>query len=274
MATYAIGDVQGCFNELQTLIKLIEFDRQTDTLWFAGDLVNRGPQSLEVLRLVEGLGDAARVVLGNHDLHLLATSQGVRKFKSRDTFQDVFEAPDCARLLAWLRTQPLLHHDEKLDFTMVHAGIAPQWALGVAKELALEVADIVRGPRWIEYFEHMYGDTPERWHSELDGWNRTRFITNALTRMRYCRLDGSLALDVKDAPEAMNDDVLPWFALPERANLGTRIVFGHWAMLKSDVPLDSTYAVHHIDFGCVWGGRLAALRLDDQTLFSVAANSD
>jgi len=271
MATFAIGDVQGCFSELQSLLELIEFDRRTDTLWFVGDLVNRGPQSLEVLRLVEALGDAARVVLGNHDLHLLATSQGVRKFKSRDTFSDVLEAPDCARLIGWLREQPLLHHDEELDFTMVHAGVAPQWSLDDAIRHAGEVSAIVRGSSWIEFFEHMYGDTPSRWDNKLDGWDRMRFITNALTRIRYCNPDGSLALAVKESPGSASDGLSPWFAVPNRATTGSRVVFGHWATLQLDAPLSPSHGVHHIDFGCVWGGQLAALRLDDLEILSVTA---
>lgn len=271
MGTYAIGDVQGCYAELQSLLKLIEFSRQDDTLWFVGDLVNRGPQSLAVLRTIESLGDAARVVLGNHDLHLLATSQGVRKFKTSDTFSDLLDAPDCGRLIDWLREQPLLFHDETLNFTMVHAGLAPQWDLKRADELAREVCEIVRGPDWIQFFEHMYGDAPSRWSEELDGWQRARFITNAFTRLRYCQTDGSLDLKTKDAPALVGDGLAPWYAVPWRKHAGERIVFGHWATLQSDTALDPAYGVHHVDFGCVWGGNLVALRLEDLQQFSVPA---
>ena len=271
MSTYAIGDVQGCYIELRRLLQLIEFDRDTDCLWFVGDLVNRGPQSLEVLRLVKSLGDAARVVLGNHDLHLLAASQGVRKLKTRDTFHDVLDAPDASTLLDWLRQQPLLHHDPALGFTMVHAGMVPQWSVEFAVELAAEVSSVVRSDRWVDYFEHMYGDTPSRWSAKLKGWDRTRFITNALTRVRYCTPDGDLAVHVKDAKVAAKRGLQPWFAVPGRRSADNRIVFGHWAMLQRQTSVDPVHGVYHVDHGCVWGGSLAALRLEDLRLYSVAA---
>ena len=271
MPTYAIGDVQGCYDELCELLELIEFQPDSDRLWFVGDMVNRGPNSVQVLRYIMSLEDRARVVLGNHDLHLLATSQGIRKFNTRDTFSDVLDAPDAAAILDWLRHQPLLYTDPALDFTMVHAGLAPQWDLAEATALATEVSSLVAGADWVEFFDHMYGNEPRCWQNELRGWPRARFITNALTRSRYCEPDGSLALDITAAQAPADRAVSPWFEMPQRRSRDTRIVFGHWATLRMSAQQCEHEQVYHIDFGCVWGDSLAALRLDDLEMFSVPA---
>src|SRR3569623_1280969 len=200
MAVYAIGDVQGCFDELMALLRAIDLAPARDRLWFTGDLVNRGPKSLEVLRYVRSLGESAVTVLGNHDLHLLAVARSTTPPRRKDTFADVLAAPDCAALLAWLPRQPLLHHDGDLDFTLVHAGLAPDWDSAAARACAAEVEQVLSGDRAGEVFAHMFGDQPLQWRADLRGWPRLRFITNCLTRLRYCYHDGRLAVDYKGAP--------------------------------------------------------------------------
>ena len=200
MALYAIGDVQGCFDELRTLLDALRFDPAADTLWFTGDLVNRGPESLATLRLVRDLGDSAVTVLGNHDLHLLAVARGRSPLKRKDTLQAVLDAPDCDELLAWLQGRPLLHHDAGLGLTLLHAGLPPQWSVATARTLASEVEAVLRDGESDAYFGHMYGDKPRRWDADLEGWARLRFITNCLTRMRFCTSDGRLFLFSKGPP--------------------------------------------------------------------------
>lgn len=262
MAVYAIGDVQGCCDELEQLLEQLAFDPSRDRLWITGDLVNRGPRSVDVLRLVRGLGDAAVVVLGNHDLHLLAAASvpGVRAGK-KDTFQDVLRAPDRDALLAWLRARPMLHHDADLGATMVHAGLAPQWTLATARACAAEVESALRDDaRIAPFFRAMYGDEPDRWSDDLTGWDRLRFAVNALTRIRVCTPDGRLDLDYNGGLDDIPPGLVPWFRAPGRRWKGTRVVCGHWAALGYHVEGD----VLAIDAGCVWGQRLCAVRLDGE----------
>lgn len=269
MATYAIGDVQGCFDELQDLLSVIGFEPSRDRLWFAGDLVNRGPKSLEVLRFVSELGDRARVVLGNHDLHLVAASAGVREPRSQDTFMPVLEASDGDELIRWLASRSMLVHQEDPSFTMIHAGLPPEWDLAHAMELADEVEAALASDKRQGFLEHMYGNKPDRWREDLSGWKRLRFITNALTRMRYVDADGRLNLHLEGPPGTQPEGWMPWFEAPGRRTSHERIVFGHWATLQLEGPVDPAHGVHHLDTGCVWGGRLTAIRLEDERYFSV-----
>ena len=257
MAVWAIGDVQGCYQPLDRLLKQIRFDTSRDTLWFTGDLVNRGPDSLRVLRFVRGLGDRAITVLGNHDLHLLAVDAG-QPARRRDTFDEVLRAPDRRALVDWLRQQPLLHHDDGLGYTMVHAGLLPAWTLDDAVHLAGEAEAVLRGARLDGFVAHMYGNLPDRWSEQLHGHDRTRVIINAFTRLRYCDLDGGMDLHQKGAPGSQPADLLPWFAVPKRRNRDLRVVFGHWSTLGRY----SDHGVIGLDSGCVWGVELTAVRLD------------
>ncbi len=269
MATYAIGDIQGCFDELQLLLQDINFDRNVDVLWFTGDLVNRGPESAEVIRFVKSLGERAITVLGNHDLHLLAVHSGEIPKKKSDTFTDVINAGDGDALCQWLRHQPLLHHDPASGYTLVHAGIHPQWDLELAQHCAHEVEIMLRSDSYHEFFEHMYGNEPNYWNESLRGWKRMRFITNCFTRMRYCNVDGKLDLKVKSPVGTQPADYMPWFAIPERANKGAKIIFGHWASLQGHADTENIFA---IDTGCCWGNCLTALRLDDQKKFCISCD--
>ena len=269
MATYAIGDVQGCAEALFSLLELLAFDRERDRLWFAGDLVNRGPHSLEVLRFVQGLGERAVSVLGNHDLHLLASAAGARGPRAKDTFGDVLGAPDRDALLGWLRARPLLHLDEEKGFAMVHAGLPPQWTLEEARALAREVEEVLRGTDERAFYREMYGDEPRRWSPALTGSARHRFVVNALTRLRYVTSDGVLELRHAGPPGTQARGLVPWFQAPGRRSRETHIVFGHWATLQIREPVDPVHRVHHLDTGCVWGGALSAMRLEDRRCFSV-----
>jgi len=259
MAVWAVGDVQGCFVELEALLERIGFTPRRDQLWFVGDLVNRGPASLEVLRFVAGLGDDARVVLGNHDLHLLAIARGGAKLRRGDrTLQPIFDAPDRERLLDWLQARPVLHHDAAIGCTMVHAGLPPQWDLALARRCANELESALCGEHSLRLFEAMYGNQPDRWRDDLEGDDRLRFITNALTRLRVCDRSGRLRLEFKGPLEQMPSDAMPWFRAPRRRWAGARIVCGHWSALGY---VDEN-GVLGLDTGCVWGGTLTAQRLD------------
>ena len=260
MPTYAIGDIQGCCDEFETLLDRLEFDPARDRLWLVGDLVNRGPRSLDVLRKVKALGSAAITVLGNHDLHLLAAAlTPSEQLKPQDTLGPIFTAPDRDELLDWLRHQPLLHLDAALGYTMIHAGLPPQWDLELAQSCARELEAALRDDdRCMELFAHMYGDRPNRWSDKLRGVERLRFITNCLTRLRYCRADGSLELKFKGRIEDAPRGVLPWFRAPDRKSSELRIVCGHWSALG----YHDADGVLSIDTGCVWGAKLCAVRLD------------
>jgi bis(5'-nucleosyl)-tetraphosphatase (symmetrical) len=261
MATYAIGDLQGCYPELRALLDRLRFDPARDDLWFVGDLVNRGPTSLECLRFVKRLGARAKVVLGNHDLHLLAIALGAgRKPRRGDTLQEVLDAPDRDELLDWLRRRPLLHHDPLLGYTMVHAGLPPQWDLATATLCAREVEGVLAGPDHAAFLGEMYGDQPDLWSEGLTGTARLRFAVNALTRMRFCTHDGRLELHAKGAPRAAPPELVPWFAVRGRRSTSLNLIFGHWSTLGEA----DGFGVFPLDTGCVWGGRLSALRLDGE----------
>ncbi|NEX20367.1 symmetrical bis(5'-nucleosyl)-tetraphosphatase [Thiorhodococcus mannitoliphagus] len=262
MPSYAIGDIQGCYAELRRLLDQLAFDPEHDRIWLVGDLVNRGPQSLEVLRFVRSLGEAAIVVLGNHDLHLLAVAAGNTKHSKKSTLDAVLEAPDRDDLLHWLRHQPLLHHDPTLALTMVHAGLPPQWDLDQARRCAGELESVLRSDDYRTFLREMYGNRPSLWSAELSGMERLRFITNCLTRLRYCEPDGGLALKEKGLLGSQSPGRLPWFQMPGRRTRGDRIVFGHWSTLG----YWSGENVWAIDSGCLWGGTLSALTLDQDPM--------
>lgn len=255
MTRYAIGDVQGCHEELRALLSRLKFSADRDRLWFVGDLVNRGPQSLETLRLVRALGDNALIVLGNHDLHLLAVMHGARAKRRSDTLDAVLAAPDREALCEWLLTRPLAAAEA--GDLLVHAGVVPQWTVATTLELAREVQTALqRDPRRL--LERMYGNAPDAWSPALEGMDRLRFAINVLTRMRVCTADGRIDLDFKGAPPAPASPLRPWFTLAGRATRGTRIIFGHWSALG----LVHSHGVLGLDTGCVWGGALTGIDLD------------
>ena len=258
MAIYAIGDVQGCYDELRRLLERIEFDPTRDRLWFAGDLVNRGPQSLEVLRYVKSLGDRAVTVLGNHDLHLLALSQGNQRHYRHGSLEAILQAPDRHDLLDWLRHRPLMYHHEKRGYCLLHAGLPPQWDIPTALRLARELETTLQGTGFHAFCHGMYGNEPSRWSEGLRGMDRLRFITNCFTRLRFCDAEGRIKLKHKGPPGSQRKGRIPWFEHPQRATSGQRIVFGHWSTLG--------YVARHnawaLDTGCLWGGALTLLRLD------------
>lgn len=258
MAVYAIGDVQGCYIALQKLLARLNFDPARDRLWFTGDLVNRGTQSLEVLRFVNGLGERAICVLGNHDLHLLAVATGMAKTKKRDTLDAILRAPDRDELLHWLRSRPLLHHAADLGYTLIHAGLLPPWDLVRAQQLAQEAETVLRSDKHQDFFHHMYGDLPNHWNENLRGFDRLRVIVNAFTRLRYCDLGGNMDLRPKGSPGSQPPDLRPWFQIPGRRSRGLKIVFGHWSALG----LWQGDGVIGLDSGCFWGRSLSAARLD------------
>jgi bis(5'-nucleosyl)-tetraphosphatase (symmetrical) len=270
MATYAIGDVQGCNKALQKLVEHINFDPTKDQLWFTGDLVNRGAHSLEVLRFVKQLGNSQRTVLGNHDLHLLAVAYNQHPGWEEDTFSDILTAPDREELIDWLRRQPLFYYDETLGFALVHAGLAPSWDLKKSLTLAREVETVLRDPKITDFLAHMYGNEPNYWDDNLIGWDRLRAITNYLTRARFCYPDGHLELSEKGPANAPTDGLAPWFRSPHRLSTDLKIVFGHWAALGG---ITHTSNVYSLDTGCVWGFKLTAMRLEDGKRFRVDCDS-
>ena len=273
MPTYAIGDVQGCYRELRSLLRECGFDARRDRLWFVGDLVNRGPASLDVLRFVADLGDRACTVLGNHDLHLVASARGIRPLRAKDTFGDVLDAADGEALVDWLRERPVIHRDPERGFVMVHAGIAPAWTVDDALVHGAELSRALRAPGHARLLSGMYGNEPDVWQDSLTGIDRLRFITNAFTRMRYCRRDGRLDFSETGPPGVQGSSLAPWFTLRNARADGTRIVFGHWATLQFQASLSRDLHVRHVDTGCVWGGSLTALRLEDDREFSVGCKS-
>ena len=266
MSVYAVGDIQGCFSALQRLTAKFGFDPSQDTLWFVGDLVNRGPESLAVLRWVKALGSSAVVVLGNHDLHLLAASQGVRPVRKEDTFQDVLDAPDREALLDWLRQQRLLYREK--DFVLVHAGLLPQWSTAEAEGLATEVEQVLSGSEYKGLLREMYGSSPAKWSPDLTGMARYRMIINALTRLRFCTPEGEIDLMQNGPPETAPQGFFPWFAVPNRRSRDAVIVSGHWAALGLRMA-DNLLA---LDSGCVWGHQLSAVRLEDRKLYQVSCS--
>jgi bis(5'-nucleosyl)-tetraphosphatase (symmetrical) len=258
MTTWAIGDIQGCHDELRSLVAQLGFRADRDQLWFTGDLVNRGPRSLETLRYVRSLGDNAITVLGNHDLHLLAVAFATkRKIKSADTIEDVLDAPDRDALLDWLLSRPLAHFDTARDSLLVHAGLVPQWSAASALSLAREVeAALKKDPRAL--FDEMYGDQPDKWSDSLKGADRLRFAINALTRLRVCTRDGRVDLRMKGGRKDIRAPFKPWFEWDQRESREARVIFGHWSALG----LVRSHGVVGLDTGCVWGGSLTALDVD------------
>lgn len=269
MATYVIGDIQGCYPQLEQLLAKIQFDAAQDELWSVGDLVNRGPDSLNTLRFFKALGKRAKVVLGNHDMHLLAVAHGNReRYKPhKDTLEAILKAEDRDELMAWLRQQAFLHYDAQHKVAMIHAGLPPQWDLATAQGCANELESLLRSKKAKAFLQAMYGLDDKVWSPELTGLSRLRFINSCFTRLRYCNAKGKLQMKNKNIPTDLNgtEEVMPWFAHPQRASRDTTIVFGHWATLG----YYSGNNVYGLDSGCLWGGRLSALRLEDRQLFQV-----
>jgi bis(5'-nucleosyl)-tetraphosphatase (symmetrical) len=264
MTTYAIGDLQGCRPNLLELLDRIHAVSSDPTFIFVGDLVNRGPESLETLRTVKALGARAEVVLGNHDLHLLAVAEGIHKLHRSDTLDDILDAPDRDELLAWLRRRPMALYDS--GHLLVHGGVLPQWDLQQTLALAGEVETVLRGPDWADFLRHMYGNTPAKWDDALEGADRLRCIVNGLTRVRFCSADGSMDLAASKGVEAGVPGDMPWFEVPGRRTLNVPIVFGHWSTLGLIVRSNLV----SLDTGCLWGGKLSAICLDDRSVIQVA----
>jgi bis(5'-nucleosyl)-tetraphosphatase (symmetrical) len=263
MSTYAIGDVQGCFTELQQLLEKIKFNCDKDRLWFVGDLVNRGPDSLETLRFVKDLGASAVTVLGNHDLHLIIVAAGHGKMRDDDTLQKILTSSDRDELIEWLKSLPLVYAEE--NYLMVHAGLLPQWTIKKAVTLAHEVQTALQGKQSDEFIASMYGNKPDHWSDDLVGFDRLRVIVNAMTRMRFCRPDGSIDLKYKGEVEKAPPDYLPWFDVPSRKSRDAVIICGHWSALGLLVRQN----LLALDSGCLWGGSLSCIRLEDKQVFQV-----
>lgn len=257
MAEYAVGDIQGCMEALQCVLERVHFTPGVDRLWVTGDLVNRGPQSLEVLRFVKGLGDSAIVVLGNHDLHLIALAYGDAKPKRKDTLQCILDAADRDELMAWLRHQSLAHYDHDRNILMTHAGIPHIWTLSQALKRAREIEVILRGKSFQKFLLKMYGNSPTRWNSELKGDARLRVITNYFTRMRFIDKKGNLELVSNSEPESAPKGFAPWFSFPRQDDM--RVVFGHWAALMGNTGSERFIG---LDTGCIWGGELTLMNID------------
>lgn len=263
MATYAIGDIQGCFASFQQLLEEIGFNPTRDTLWLVGDLINRGPDSAGVLRWAKQHEHALRVVLGNHDLHTLAVAEGFVQPHRSDTLQQLLDAPDRDALLDWLRHRAMVYGED--EYLMVHAGLLPQWEGRQALELGREVEAVLRGPGYRDFLAHMYGNHPNRWQDDLQGMDRLRLVTNALTRLRVCDAAGTMDFRFKGEVEKIPDGLIPWFDVPGRKSTASTLVFGHWSALGLVVRDD----IVALDTGCLWGGQLTALRLEDRRLFQV-----
>ncbi|RKF14538.1 symmetrical bis(5'-nucleosyl)-tetraphosphatase [Alginatibacterium sediminis] len=271
MATYFVGDIQGCYQELSSLLKMVRFDKKYDQLWCAGDLVARGPQSLETLRFIKSLGSSAQVVLGNHDLHLLAIANGIKRNKARDHLTPILEASDKDELLDWLRCQALVKQHPDFNVVMVHAGISPQWSVDTAISRAKEVETILRSDHYLRLLQSMYGNEPAHWNKHLEGLDRWRYIINACTRMRYCFADGTLDFELKIPPQQNdNPNLKPWYEIGDKHLQKQTIVFGHWAALEGRTSKDKVIAT---DTGCVWGNRLSMLRWEDQRWFNTPSQS-
>lgn len=255
MSIYAIGDVQGCFDDLQRLLIEIDFNKKKDQLWFVGDLVNRGPKSLETLRFIKSLGDAAICVLGNHDLHLLALAYDLSPYRAKDTLQPILEAPDKNELLDWLRNRPLFHYND--DFCLLHAGLPPQWDFSLAKKMAAKVEKVLRGDGYLDFFKVMYGDEPDQWSDKLKTLEQLRFTVNCFTRLRFCDAKGRLDFKNNGKLGSQPEHLMPWFDVPHRKSTDLKIIFGHWSALGYHQS-NQCYA---IDTGCLWGGQLTALKL-------------
>ena len=269
MATYAIGDIQGCYDDLRRLLDKIKFKSDCDMLWFTGDLVNRGPKSLQTLRFIKSLNNNAISVLGNHDLHLLAAAYTDKQLGRKDTLDEILNASDRDELLNWLEHRPLIHTDESSNITMVHAAIHPDWSINKAQLLASEVESVLQGEQHINFYQNMYGDKPDLWSDDLQDWSRLRFITNVFTRLRFCHQNGTLDLAQKCEPGSQPEGLLPWFNMRNRAHKTNSIIFGHWStlILAKNIHYDNVYP---LDTGCLWGGHLTAMRIDDDSFSKTA----
>ena len=264
MTTYALGDIQGCQPQMQELLEMIERESPQARLLFAGDLVNRGPNSLDALRQVRNLEEKAVTVLGNHDLHLLAVAAGIQTMKPGDSIQPILDASDRDELIDWLRHRPMAYADD--NHLLVHAGVLPQWDLDKTMELAHEVEMVLRSSDWQAFLEEMYGNAPNKWDDNLTGTARLRCIVNGLTRLRFCKVDGEMEFASKAGTSEAPAGYLPWFDVPERKTKNITVVFGHWSTLG----LLLREKLIALDTGCVWGGQLTAVRLEDRTVFQVA----
>jgi bis(5'-nucleosyl)-tetraphosphatase (symmetrical) len=264
MTRYAVGDIQGCLKPLKCLLETVAFDPNQDQLWLVGDLINRGPDSLETLRFIKALGSCTKIVLGNHDLHFLAVAFDAAQQNRSDTLTSLLEADDRDELVSWLRNQHLLYTDPSGDYSMTHAGIPPIWTLDQAQTYAQEVETILRSDQIEIYLRSMYGNKPDRWNDKLTGWDRTRLITNYFTRMRFCRADGTL--DLKQKQSSIDNNLFaPWFAHRQRKTANNTLIFGHWASLQGNANASNVYA---LDTGCVWGASMTIMNLEDKTIFS------
>lgn len=270
MPTYAIGDVQGCYQSLLRLLDKIHYS-DSDTLWFTGDLVNRGPQSLETLRFIKSLSNPAIVVLGNHDLGMLAVLRGAYPYdEKRYTFHDILDAPDKEALLNWLESKPLVHHSDSLEFTLVHAGFHPAFDLNLALSLSRELESTLQSKDKFLFYPHLFGNTPDFWDPKLQGMERLRFIVNAFTRLRFCNEVGKMEFKTKESAENPPEGYLPWYEIPHRKSKNLRIIFGHWAALQGKCHEPNVFA---LDTGCVWGNALTALCLESNQRFSVSCDN-
>jgi len=266
MSTYAIGDLQGCYHALQDMLKHISFNPESDRLWLVGDLINRGSGSLEVLRWVYQHRSNVVVVLGNHDLHALVVAEGFVAAHRSDTLQALLAAPDRDELLNWLRYQSMVHYEH--GYLMVHAGLLPQWTVKQALKLGSEVEVALRSDNYRNFLVKMYGNQPAKWNAKLEGMDRLRVITNAMTRLRICSSKGEMEFKFKGELEDIPDDYMPWFEVPNRKTKDDTIIFGHWSALG----LQQRPNLFALDTGCLWGGKLTALRLEDRQVFQVACN--
>ncbi|MCU1717525.1 symmetrical bis(5'-nucleosyl)-tetraphosphatase [Pseudomonas sp. 5P_3.1_Bac2] len=260
MATYAVGDLQGCLKPLQCLLQRVAFDPAKDQLWLVGDLVNRGPESLATLRFLYSIRSSLTCVLGNHDLHLLAVANKIERLKKGDTLREIIDAPDADVLLDWLRQQKLLHYDEQRNLALVHAGIPPQWNMSKALKRAAEVEHALRDEALFPLFlDGMYGNEPPKWHGDLKGVTRLRVITNYFTRMRFCKADGTLDLKTKEGADSAPPGYAPWFSHKQRKTRDNGIIFGHWAALEGKCTEPRVTA---LDTGCVWGASMTLMNID------------
>ncbi len=259
MTTYAIGDIQGCFDPLQALLKKIHFSPDKDQLWFTGDLVNRGPDSLKVLAFVKSLGDNAITVLGNHDLHMLAVLTDIEQPRSKDTLDEVYHSPLKTRYIDWVRQLPLMHVDETGKWALVHAGCYPSWSISQARQYAREAETVLQGDNYLNFLRNMYGNKPDKWSDNLTGWDRIRFITNCFTRMRYVYPNLSLDMKCKGGPEQAPPGLSPWYCFGTELRAPYKVIFGHWSTLG----LRQQQGIFALDTGCLWGGKLTALALED-----------
>jgi len=272
VATYAVGDIQGCLDALRGLLRQCHFDARQDRLWLVGDIVNRGPQSLETLRFVRDLGESAVMVLGNHDLYLLMAASGsARKHSRSDSIEDILQATDRDELLTWLRHRPLCHAEPNPQdggtYCLVHAGLLPQWSVPQAARLAREVEQALRGEHYPEFMGHMWGSEPNAWNKSLKGWPRLRLIVNAMTRLRFCTPDGQMEFATKGLPKDAPPGYVPWYQTTNRKSADDTLVTGHWSALG----LVNTPRLLALDTGYLWGGALSAVRLEDRKLFQVCA---